>query len=113
MTDWRKHHKTADMSEEELASLLTMGIEEEPRHRAAEAELRLREHRAILRQADAAERAADATVRYTKYTRWLAVLAVVAAIASALAAAASWYQVLNSDRTSAAAVPHRPLSATE
>lgn len=119
MTDvWRVHYKTEGKTAEELANLLSVGEKpDDTRVRSAAAELRLREHRAILAQADAAERtaraaefqaaaaerSAEATVRYTNYTRGLLRIAIAAALLSALAAAASWYQVLSSDRPAAIA----------
>lgn len=60
---------------------------------AAEAEMRVLEYRAILgqaeaaeRQAKAAERSAEATVRYVRYTFWLLVSTTIAALAAVIAA---------------------------
>jgi hypothetical protein len=67
MGEKRSEFKSAEMSDERLADLLTMGTGEyadtDPRVRVALAELRLREHRAMLRQAEAAERTAVAAER--------------------------------------------------
>jgi hypothetical protein len=54
--------KTAEMSAEALGNMLALNPED-ARHQAAVAEFRLREHRAILAQADSAERGARATER--------------------------------------------------
>ncbi|HVT58664.1 MAG TPA: hypothetical protein VHR45_09700 [Thermoanaerobaculia bacterium] len=62
MTDFRTEYKTAQMEGEQLAHFLALEPEDS-RRRAAEAELRLREHRAILAQADSAERGACAAER--------------------------------------------------
>jgi len=82
------------MSDDELADLLASEIEPHPIWRAATAEFKLREHRALLaqkeaaeRQAEAAQRTAAATVRYTWYTFGVLVAAVVTAIAT-------WFVVL-------------------
>jgi hypothetical protein len=86
---YRQDFQAADRPDEELANMLAMGGPQDTRRAAAEAELRLREHRAILRQAEAAEksalaaeRAASATVRYVEYTFWILVAALVTAAVS-------------------------------
>jgi hypothetical protein len=89
--NYRLDYKMAEASDEALANALAWGAED-TRCVAANAELRLREHRAILRQAEAAEQAAraaergaEATVKYATYTFWILVAMVVttaAAIAS-------------------------------
>jgi hypothetical protein len=105
----RLDFKMAEHSDEALANALAIGGLSDTRRVAADAELRLREHRAILRQADAtersalaAERAADAaergavaakesaaaTIRYAKYTLWLLLFTAVAAVAA-------WYSVFH------------------
>jgi hypothetical protein len=99
---YRQDFKTPERSDEELANMLAVHAEDS-RRIGAEAELRLREHRAIIRQAEAAERsalAADraaaaaerqadatadgaaATIRYAKYTFWILVAAMVTAVAA-------------------------------
>ncbi len=93
---YRQDFQAASQTEEELANMLSMGNSEDSRRAAAQAERRLREHRAILRQTEAAEqaaRAADrgaeaakesaaATVKYASYTFWILIAAVVTAVAA-------------------------------
>jgi len=87
---YRQDFQTSGQSIEKLADLLAVGPQDSRRF-AAEAELRLREHQAVIRQAEAAERAAEATregalaaARYTKYTFWILLASIVTAAVAVL-----------------------------
>jgi hypothetical protein len=99
---YRREFQAEGRTDEDLANMLAMGNRQDTRRDAAEAELRLREHRAILRQTEAAEQAARAaergaeaakegaaaTVKYAAYTFWI----LIAAVATAAAAIASLFR---------------------
>jgi hypothetical protein len=92
---YRSDFKTAAMRHDELADMLAEPLPD-TRRLAAEAELRLRDHRAILvqaacakrtasaaeRQAAAAERGTRATVTYVRLTFGLLVFTALAALAA-------------------------------
>jgi hypothetical protein len=93
---YRQEFRAEGLPDEELANMLAKGNSEDNRRVAANAELRLREHRAILRQAEAAEQAARAaergaeaakegaaaTIKYATYTFWILIAALVTAVAA-------------------------------
>ena len=87
---YRNDYKTADLTDDELAHMLAEPPNDS-RRLAAEAELHLREHRAVLGQAASAGRAALATERYTRLTFWLLVFTAVAALAATGAALLAFY----------------------
>lgn len=99
---FRQEFKAPEQPDEKLADMLAIGKPDDDIRAAAQAELRLREHRAILRQTEAAEQAARAaergaeaakegaaaTVKYATYTFWI----LIAAVATAAAAIASLFR---------------------
>jgi hypothetical protein len=75
MSNQRLEWDTQNKTDEQLADLLSMGPPGDSRVRAAQAEFRLLEHRALIKQSEAA-------VSYTRYTFWVVLLSAITASAS-------------------------------
>jgi len=89
---YRDEQQTAKMTSEELANLLALTeVPSDSRRLAAQAELRLREHTAILAQAASAERSARAAERYTRLTFGLLTCTAIAALAAAAVALLTFF----------------------